>query len=491
MSADIQTSNVDWPEKLSLAATPARQKKISLLLVKLQREGLTQLPYASENDVRIWVAEALNDALSLMGLSKKLGTRTEYTLFSYRPNVIVVFHQTVGIVLVVQVNKPEKVKPPVAAERTPQKRAAKTAANEANKKIKETEGVFNGEKVAGQMYDSLKGMLNMRNATPFGVLTTMDKACLAWISSSNSDAMLKAELERLGTGTGDIPVTPTRAVELPATTSSPADPKEKNIQDVVGEVDVASRSVSYSTVYEVSNLVPLFVLAIRCGLKAASERSERPLLNHGTQVDGDCAFVHPDDLEWKKLKSATWNYQGIPQGKIFYLWKAPGRGATGKAFLACDSKGAACVLKFYLYDDAILRKLEATQRATVEESKLSETQDLANLEESRWKEVYPHYSSRVRVVKANKLWALQMPYFKPVPTNERLDALSKIKEVLTAFKDKSYRYKRSNLRWRHVGLDADNNCVLFDLKSLETGNINEDDITGDLQFFGGPDLVLE
>jgi hypothetical protein len=145
----------------------------------------------------------------------------------------------------------------------------------------------------------------------------------------------------------------------------------------------------------------------------------------------------------------------------------------------------------HVYDDAILRKLEATQRATVEESKLSETQDLANLEESRWKEVYPHYSSRVRVVKANKLWALQMPYFKPVPTNERLDALSKIKEVLTAFKDKSYRYKRSNLRWRHVGLDADNNCVLFDLKSLETGNINEDDITGDLQFFGGPDLVLE
>jgi hypothetical protein len=190
------------------------------------------------------------------------------------------------------------------------------------------------------MYDSLKGMLNMRNATPFGVRTTMDKACLAWFSSSNSDAMLKAELERLGTGTGDNPVTPTRAVELPATTFSP-DPKKKYIylgsssaeplpknQDVVGEVDIASRSVSYSTVYEGSNLVPLFVLAIRCGLKAASERSERPLPNHGSQVDGDCAFVHADGLEWKKLKSANWNYQGIPQGEIFYLWKALDRGAT-------------------------------------------------------------------------------------------------------------------------------------------------------------------
>jgi hypothetical protein len=79
MPADIETSNVDWPESLSLAATTKRQKKISLLLAKLQREGLTKLPYSSENNVQNWVAEALSDALSLMGLLKKLGTRTEYT----------------------------------------------------------------------------------------------------------------------------------------------------------------------------------------------------------------------------------------------------------------------------------------------------------------------------------------------------------------------------------------------------------------------------
>jgi hypothetical protein len=248
------------------------------------------------------------------GAIKKLGTRTEYTLFSYRPDIIVVFHHTKGIVLVVEVKKPEKAIEPEVAERTPPKRAANTSANEANKRIKESEGVFNGVKVAGQMYDYLKGMMNMGNATPFGLLTTMDKACLTWISSVKSDAMLKEELEGMATGTGDIPATLTKSVEIPPATTSTPNPKETVIylggssaeplsenQNVEAEGDAANRSVSYSSVYEGSNLVPIFVLAIRCGLKAASERSERRLPNHGDQVDGDCAFVHPGGLEWKKL----------------------------------------------------------------------------------------------------------------------------------------------------------------------------------------------
>lgn len=84
--------------------------------------------------------------------------------------------------LVVEVKMPEKEVKPEVAERMQQKRDAKTSANEANKKIKETKGVFDGEKVAGEIYDCLKGLVlvNMGNATPFGVLTTMDKACLTW-----------------------------------------------------------------------------------------------------------------------------------------------------------------------------------------------------------------------------------------------------------------------------------------------------------------------
>jgi hypothetical protein len=136
------------------------------------------------------------------------------------------------------------------------------------------------------------------------------------VSSSKSDAMLKTELEGLAHRTEKVSVTPTKEAEPPATTSSP-DPKEKGIylgssggeplpndQNVEGEVDMVDRSVSYSKVYEGADLVPLFVLAIRCGLKAASERSERPLPNHAAQVDGDCALVHPDGLEWKKTEKS-------------------------------------------------------------------------------------------------------------------------------------------------------------------------------------------
>jgi hypothetical protein len=126
--------------------------------------------------------------------------------------------------------------------------------------------------------------------------------------------------------------------------------------------------------------------------------------------------------------------------------------------------------------------LEAHQRAAVEKNMLLEAHALAKLEESRWKEMYPQYSSRVRAVKVNKLWALQISYFNSVPTSDKLETLPWIMKVLMAFQDKGYRYTRSDLRWRHVGIDADNNCVLFDLESLQKGDINEDDIAGDLAF---------
>jgi hypothetical protein len=45
--------------------------------------------------------------------------------------------------------------------------------------------------------------------------------------------------------------------------------------------------------------------------------------------------------------------------------------------------------------------------------------------------------------------------------------LKSVRKVLQRFSDLGYRYRDDDLRWRHVGCDADKNCILFDLESLD------------------------
>jgi hypothetical protein len=77
--------------------------------------------------------------------------------------------------------------------------------------------------------------------------------------------------------------------------------------------------------------------------------------------------------------------------------------------------------------------------------------------------VYKH----VRILKQNSLWALQMPYFNPVPVDQRASCFPKVRAVLERFKSLGYSYRSEDLRWRHVGLNVNGECLLFDLESLE------------------------
>jgi hypothetical protein len=60
-----------------------------------------------------------------------------------------------------------------------------------------------------------------------------------------------------------------------------------------------------------------------------------------------------------------------------------------------------------------------------------------------------------------------MPYFNPVPDDKRADILPKVREVLKHFKELGYAYEANDLQWRHVGLNAKGECVMFDLESLD------------------------
>ena len=118
----------------------------SYLLKQLgTREGFI---YQNETEVQQCVMNVVGDALIALGMEEDLLVRPEISVFSYRPDVIVVTHSTVGIILVVEVKKPGT-------------------------------DVFSSHSVAGQVYDYLVGLLGMGVAVPFVVLTTYEEMVIA------------------------------------------------------------------------------------------------------------------------------------------------------------------------------------------------------------------------------------------------------------------------------------------------------------------------
>jgi hypothetical protein len=79
-------------------------------------------------------------------------------------------------------------------------------------------------------------------------------------------------------------------------------------------------------------------------------RTSRALPSDGEKVGGEYyGMVH-----WKLSTSTVWKYNKTPEGNHFFLWKHLVRGASGRAFLTCDSKGAAW------YDDTFLKRQTTT-----------------------------------------------------------------------------------------------------------------------------------
>jgi hypothetical protein len=94
--------------------------------------------------------------------------------------------------VVIETKKPEPDQPDTIR---PQK---------ANKGLKETGGVFDGELVAGQLYDYLKGMNSAGDPTPFAVLSTFESLVIAWLDSEKAEAILNHEISQLGSAKSEI-----------------------------------------------------------------------------------------------------------------------------------------------------------------------------------------------------------------------------------------------------------------------------------------------
>ena len=490
--AAVLEQAVDLPDELPFTVGGTETKSSDLLRLRGLKDGFT---YQNETKVQNLVMRCLNDALTLLDLSEDFLVESEFAIFSYRPDIVVVSHSMLGIILVVEVKKP-------GAE------------------------VFTSHEPGGQVYDYLLGNLLAGVSHPFAVLTTYDEMVIAHLEDNVSKEILRSNVDNLGC---DFPDEVLNLLQLTGGEKSEGSPESKlnKVFECTGssseensdgsddeDVDYEGgddeggddeggddeggddedsdedenykRAVVYTPTFHGTEIMKALILAIRCGLESVARSQPRTVPKQGASANGTCALVNEEGIVWTNLPSTIrFTYDQFPGSTTqkLYLWRDLGRGARGRVFLACNSQGKACAVKFYLIDDNLYHRQESPQEAREEWRKnqmvLKEAE--ARSEKEYWLDVHgKEFDGHVRVMKWNKLWCLMMPYFDPLAIERREHSLPAVEKFLEKCKRKGLRYRDEDLRWRHVGTRG-NDVFVFDLGSLEKcENEGDFDIQGQI-----------
>ena len=152
----------------------------------------------------------------------------------------------------------------------------------------------------------------------------------------------------------------------------------------------------------------------------------------------------------------------------YLLWETLGAGAYGRVLLASSFHSKkACAIKFFFSTD---------------------DRNGAEKEVGWWNKVYPHIQVKsVTVLGRN---ALVMPVFNPIPLAERLSYLPRIKDECSRFAKMNICH--GDVRWRNIGLTAEEDVVLFDFsKTFVSSNDWVDDVVVTLKrSMGGNPLAV-
>lgn len=459
-------------EEQELYFAPGAEQEQSFVLMELGKSD--RFTYQNETKVQNLVAACLKDALEYLGLWGELGVESEWSVFAYRPDIVVVSHSVHGFVLVVKVKKP-------GCE------------------------VFVSHEVGGQVYDYLVGNLAIGVSCPFAVLSSYDEMCIAYLDDNGtSREVLERNAKNLGLAVDQdimnkfiVPIDTDKGNsdnglstrDEPIVAASPQSKLNRvfDFDDNAGDGKVQEddededrdddpdyeRRICYTQTFGREDAMKVLTLAIRCGLESVAKSEPRHVPPHETSAEGSCPVVNATGMCWTNIpKTITFKYDKFPgpQTEKYYLWRDLGRGKKGRVFLGVNSTGKTCAAKFFLIDYGTdHRKEEITQEAREawKAAQLLATKAEADKEEAYWGQVYGDaFKSQTRVVQLNGLWCLLMPYFDPIWDSEREGYLDQIEQHLNVFKSLRLRYSSDDLRWRHFGV-RNKVVYVFDLGSLE------------------------
>lgn len=432
---------------------------MSALSIKYGRAYGPKLQHFNETSPRDYLSMAIEDVIDCSGIPATV--IIEATLFSLRPNLIVVVCEG-RILFTVEIKNPASEDP---------------------------SSVFTAETAAGQSLDHLKSEKQMGIDQPFALLSTYNESVIVCFNADH-DAY-EALLSKGARNAGEIP--------SKRHTSQPAEPKKPPVsppkpnclllklqslsankateqseesspdledEDVgfvydnnamqSGEYDYMGREVRFSQKFGVENLYKALTLLLESSLVSAVESTESVkafVPQDGSKLSGDLCTLTEDGFTWRCVSIEKVSYNVPPEfqkGQVFHPLCVLDQGGTGRSVLCCTSTGKMFAAKLFLIRTSL--KYSEEERKRELDQQIREKTKLAEEERSKWLLLAPKECHKYcRVIKMNGVPALTMPFFPPIPFEQREGALGLIQERLTEFAKRGYFYSNSDLRWRQVG----------------------------------------
>ena len=442
--------------------------------------------YANEFDVQSLCRDMVRDALRALGLTEEyVRSHLEISIYLMKPDIVLVLRHEGRIMFAIEVKSPE---------------------------VKRDE-VFGSKQVGGQIWSYLYAMKAAGDEHPMGAIMTYKKIVLVTLDDLSND---ETHAERVATTqralSTDLAQQPqqekkeeacherrTTPEKKPKPVSESNSEYNKEMREEVYEEESLDRQVYYSRVHEEGEVFPCLLQALHIAFQKATQCStgmtHLPRVTHGESLGRRLVFkVGESSFDWVKTPSHIKDAQKeksefraifndkLPAKKsiYFYVLGKLGEGRKASVYLCCNTSGHVCAIKeYYLKPSAA-----ATQDARDEEEnrRRADLLELAEYEESLWKDLYGgRFSARVTYLGGKP--TILMPYGHEIECDShsqspRWEKVPAVRAELQRFAKKGHKYKKSDIRWRHVLFDFDNKTFLCDLESLEqiTGSEDRDQV---------------
>mmetsp|Transcript_35862 Transcript_35862/g.74590 ORF Transcript_35862/g.74590 Transcript_35862/m.74590 type:complete len:739 (-) Transcript_35862:1458-3674(-) len=481
---NIVTVGENMWAKIETVKIPCRESGepiTSGLAAKFQKTGLEKkFSYANEFDVQALCRLMVEDSLFALGLTEEyVRSHLEISIYLMKPDIVLVLRRGGRIFFAIEVKSPE----------TPKQK------------------VFTSKHVGGQIWSYLYAMKAAGDEQPMGAIMTFDKIALVTLDDYSDDEQhrkaVTAAQDALSTGTAIKlgPEEPDRSCEerddSPVKTGKSVSSTNRDYEETKREIldkkevtrneeiwdkeEEVTRNVYYSKVHEKGNVFPCLLQALHIAYHKATGKCSPyiPCISDGEKIGRRLSFkVGQHSFRWVKLPShknkqpftARWT-KNIPSMKSteFHFLGKLGEGQSASVYLCCNTSGRVCAIKEYF-----LRPSSAVTEELWDTEEIEERGKLyykAMDEKARWDKLYNgSYSAGVKTLGGKS--TLLMPYGREIVSEaphyeSRWKCIPAIQAHLQRFANEGYIYDKSDLRWRHVLLDCNNEIFLCDLESLK------------------------
>ena len=409
------------------------------------------LEYLNETAAQSYSACLVEDAIRCLGLSDKLKSHLEVTLYSMIPDIIVIEYRGCPL-FPIEIKSPELKKGQV----------------------------FMSRNVHGQIWIYLMILKQLGRKNPIGAIMTYNKIRLVSLSDLGRRDEGRSELlERCKNSLSSGTVMPHPIEEKPA--KEYPSPVKKEIR--LNKVNKRSEHESFkdnedtdihaevyvSPVHEGGLVFPSLISGILVAYEdcdTTSMANELPVVEAGDDL-GRRLFVRATEesfsFVWtKKNLFATCEFPRA-NAKNFYMLSQLGKGKAGSTYLVATENGSLAAAKLYVPERSKCDTEEA--RSKEWDKRIKDLEKKRNNEGALWKKLNLNYQTRD--IKLMGVPALLMPYGTELfSVDERWKSLKMVEAELTKYASAGYVYEKQDLRWRHVLQDAEKKIFLGDLESL-------------------------